>query len=96
MKRVSYEEMVREFHRVLVKKGFTDERAEAAAEIFAQNSLAGVYSHGLNRFPRVVEYLEKGALERASRFWPAECKACDGSGVCTGKGVRHRHCSPGK
>ena len=62
MKRVSYEEMVREFHRVLVKKGFTDERAEAAAEIFAQNSLAGVYSHGLNRFPRVVEYLEKGEI----------------------------------
>ena len=62
MKRVPYEEMVREFHRVLVKKGFTDERAEAAAEIFAQNSLAGVYSHGLNRFPRVVEYLEKGEI----------------------------------
>lgn len=63
MKRVSYETMVREFKRVLVKKGFSDERGEAAAEIFAQNSLAGVYSHGLNRFPRVVEYLEKGEID---------------------------------
>ncbi len=63
MMRVPYETMVDEFNRVLVKKGFTPERAKAAAEIFAQNSLAGVYSHGLNRFPRVVEYLEKGEID---------------------------------
>ncbi len=63
MKRVPYETMVSEFKRVLVKKGFTEDRAEAAAGIFAQNSLAGVYSHGLNRFPRVVEYLEKGEID---------------------------------
>ena len=62
MKRVPYETMVNDFKRVLVKKGFTEDRAEAAAVIFAQNSLAGVYSHGLNRFPRVVEYLEKGEI----------------------------------
>lgn len=62
MIRVPYETMVKEFKRVLVKKGFKEERAEAAAVIFAQNSLAGVYSHGLNRFPRVVEYLEKGEI----------------------------------
>lgn len=63
MMRVPYETMVNEFNRVLVKKGFIEERAKAAAEIFAQNSLAGVYSHGLNRFPRVVEYLEKGEID---------------------------------
>ena len=58
--RVSYDTMLQEFKRVLTKKGFQEDRAEAAAAIFAQNSLAGVYSHGLNRFPKVVEYLEKG------------------------------------
>ena len=63
MKRVPYETMVKEFKRVLVKKGFSEKRGEAAAEIFAQNSLAGVYSHGLNRFPRVVSYLEKGEID---------------------------------
>ena len=61
--RVKYEEMVNEFKRVLEKYGFDGKRAEEAAEIFAQNSLAGVYSHGLNRFPRVVEYLKKGEIE---------------------------------
>ncbi len=63
MKRVPYETMLSEFKRVLMKKGFKEDRAEAAATIFAQNSLAGVYSHGLNRFPRVVEYLEKGEID---------------------------------
>lgn len=63
MKRVPYETMVKEFKRVLTKKGFSEERGQAAAEIFAQNSLAGVYSHGLNRFPRVISYLEKGEID---------------------------------
>ena len=52
--RVPYETMLAEFERVLKKYGFSPERAHEAAEIFAQNSLAGVFSHGLNRFPRVV------------------------------------------
>ena len=63
MMRIPYETMVSEFERVLKKKGFKEDRARAAATIFAQNSLAGVYSHGLNRFPRVVEYLEKGGID---------------------------------
>lgn len=60
--RVSYENMVKEFKRVLTKYGFNEKNAEGAAEIFAQNSLVGVYSHGLNRFPRVIEYLKKGEI----------------------------------
>lgn len=60
--RVSYENMVKEFKRVLTKYGFNEKNAEDAAEIFAQNSLVGVYSHGLNRFPRVIEYLKKGEI----------------------------------
>lgn len=63
MKRVAYQEMVNEFARVLAARGFSAEDARAAAEIFAQNSLAGVYSHGLNRFPRLVSYLEKGVID---------------------------------
>ena len=61
--RVTYEEMTAEFKRVLAKYGFEEERAQAAAEIFAQNSLAGVHSHGLNRFPVVVEYLKNGSID---------------------------------
>ena len=61
-----YETMLAEFERVLTKYGFAPERAHEAAEIFAQNSLAGVFSHGLNRFPRAVEYLRKGEIDPAA------------------------------
>ena len=67
MKRIAYEEMKRQFARVLESRGFSAEDARSAGEIFAQNSLAGVYSHGLNRFPRVVEYLDKGEIDPNAR-----------------------------
>ena len=76
MKRVAYEEMDAQFTRVLEKHGFTPADAKDAAVIFAQNSLSGVYSHGLNRFPRVVSYLEKGEIDPLAR---AECISRMGS-----------------
>lgn len=76
MKRVPYQEMVGEFARVLESLGFQPGDARDAAVIFAQNSLAGVYSHGLNRFPRVVSYLKKGEIDPNAR---AACTASFGS-----------------
>ena len=49
--------------RVLIKKGFSEERAEASALLFTQTSCDGVYSHGYVRFPRVVEYIDKGYID---------------------------------
>ena len=76
MKRIPYEEMAAQFARVLEKKGFLPEDARDAAVIFAHNSLAGVFSHGLNRFPRVVSYLEKGEIDPGAR---ATCEAAMGA-----------------
>lgn len=85
MKRVAYEEMVAQFTRVLKKHGFTPADAKDAAVIFAQNSLSGVYSHGLNRFPRVVSYLEKGEIDPLAR---AECISRMGSmDGCSPQGI---------
>ena len=75
MMRVSYQTMLAEFERVLTKYGFSADRAHDAAEIFAQNSLAGVFSHGLNRFPVAVDYLKKGEIDPAAE---AECVASFG------------------
>lgn len=61
--RVAYEDMVKEFKRVLMKYGFEEKDAQDSAEIFTANSMAGVYSHGLNRFPRVISYLEHGTID---------------------------------
>ncbi|TCK92713.1 3-dehydro-L-gulonate 2-dehydrogenase [Natranaerovirga hydrolytica] len=61
--RVRYEEMIDEFKKILIKKGFSESDALDAGTIFAQNSLDGVYSHGVNRFPRVISYIEKGGID---------------------------------
>ena len=61
-KRVPYQEMVDRFARVLESRGFQPGDAVDAAEIFAQNSLAGVYSHGLNRFPESSAIWIRGTL----------------------------------
>ncbi len=62
MLRIKYEDMVKEFRRVLVSRGFSGKNAEDAAVVFAQNSLDGIYSHGLNRFARFVSYVDKGEI----------------------------------
>lgn len=62
MLRIKYDDLAAEFKRVLVSRGFNDKNASDAATVFAQNSLDGIYSHGINRFPRVVEYLDKGEI----------------------------------
>lgn len=67
MKRIKYEDMVTEFKRILETRGFEEKSALDAAEVFAKNSLDGVYSHGVNRFPRVVEYLDKKEIDPSVR-----------------------------
>ena len=61
--RVSFERMYQEFLRVLLKMGFRQHRAELCARLFAETSRDGVYSHGLNRFPRFIEYIKKGYID---------------------------------
>lgn len=61
--RVRYDDMKKEFCRVLENHAFKHEDAMDAAKIFADNGLFGVYSHGLNRFPVVVDYLKKGVID---------------------------------
>lgn len=61
--RVFFEDMKNEFKRVLIKKGFSEERAEASAKLFTETSCDGVYSHGYVRFPRVIEYIDKGYID---------------------------------
>lgn len=60
--RVPYEVMLNEFKRVLLKKGVDETTAIEAATNFARTSLDGVYSHGINRFPRLISYIEKGIV----------------------------------
>lgn len=61
--RVSYDTMVNEFIRVLRKRGFTEERAGLSAKLYADASRDGVYTHGLNRFPKFMISIDKGCVD---------------------------------
>jgi len=58
--RIPFGQLHGELARILRKKGFSPDRADLSARLFAETTQDGVYSHGVNRFPRFLEYLDKG------------------------------------
>lgn len=65
--RVSYQELYDVLLRVLLKTGMETERAKLCAQLFADTSRDGVYSHGLNRFPRFVDMIHRGLVDIHAR-----------------------------
>ena len=57
---ISDKEMLKTLRSILLKLNFPKKRAEERAAIFTQNSVDGIYSHGINRFPRFVQYIKNG------------------------------------
>jgi 3-dehydro-L-gulonate 2-dehydrogenase len=60
---ISPGEMQQRFASILGNRGFTKERADAIAEIFTSNSVDGIYTHGVNRFPAFVKHVEGGLVQ---------------------------------
>jgi len=61
--RIPYEELRETFLKKLLQYGFPAEGAATCARLFADNTLDGVFSHGINRFPRFVEYIRDGYVK---------------------------------
>ena len=61
--RIKYDDMLNEFKKILITRGYNEEDAYECAKNFADNSRDGVYSHGVNRFARVIEYIDKGYID---------------------------------
>jgi 3-dehydro-L-gulonate 2-dehydrogenase len=51
------------FENILLGKGFKKNKAVEIASVFTNNSVDGVYTHGVNRFPRFIEYIQKGYIQ---------------------------------
>lgn len=64
--RIPFPKMKTEFERILRNLNFTPQKAEKCASIFATNSLEGIYSHGVYRFPRFVDYIKRGFVKPAA------------------------------
>lgn len=60
--KVTFEQLKAAFNRVLISRGVDNETADACAEMFARTTESGVYSHGVNRFPRFIQQLENGDI----------------------------------
>ena len=59
--RIPFDQMCKVFQDALLDSGFSRERAALCARIFAESSLDGVYSHGVNRFAGFVPALDRAA-----------------------------------
>ena len=62
MMKIPFETMKATFSKVLLREGFSEDKAIHCATIFAENSRDGVYTHGLNRFPSFVEMIRFGLV----------------------------------
>ncbi len=70
---IEYSALLETFQEILVGEGFDPLDAFAAASVFANNSLDGIYSHGVNRFPKMVSYVKKGYIN------PKDIAVCEQS-----------------
>lgn len=57
-------EMQQTFNRILLQAGFTGSKALQCAEVFTNNSVDGVYTHGIYRFARFVQYVRDGWVKK--------------------------------
>ena len=66
MLRVPYADLDHALYRSMLHLGLHGERAALCARLFAETTRDGVYTHGLNRFPRFVEMVANGSIDLAA------------------------------
>ncbi len=66
MLRIPYQALEATLERTLLPLGFTAPRAALCARLFAETTRDGVYTHGLNRFPRFLAMLRAGTVDPAA------------------------------
>lgn len=61
--RIKAEEMKSVFYGILVKAGYRADKAASIADIFTTNTLEGIHTHGVNRFPRFINNTREGYIK---------------------------------
>jgi 3-dehydro-L-gulonate 2-dehydrogenase len=59
-------------YRLFEKHGFTEAKARSLAKVHTESTLDGVNSHGINRVPLFIEYVEKGVVNLDAEAEPSE------------------------
>ena len=63
MTRIRFDEMKATIKQAFTLAGMPEDKAATCARIHTESSRDGVYSHGLNRVERFVEYIGKGWVD---------------------------------
>ena len=63
MLRIPYDDLYTALHRAMLRLGLKGDRAADCARLFAETTRDGVYTHGLNRFPRFAESIANGSVD---------------------------------
>ena len=63
MLRVPYDDLYAALDRAMQRLGMAAERAAVCARLFAETTRDGVYTHGLNRFPRFAASIANGSVD---------------------------------
>jgi 3-dehydro-L-gulonate 2-dehydrogenase len=63
MLRVPYNELYETLTKAMERLGLAEERAALCARLFAETTRDGVYTHGLNRFPRFAATVGNGSVD---------------------------------
>ncbi len=63
MLRIPFDDLYAALHRAMLSLGLTGDRAALCARLFAETTRDGVYTHGLNRFPRFSAQVRNGSVD---------------------------------
>ncbi|MEO5997769.1 MAG: 3-dehydro-L-gulonate 2-dehydrogenase [Chitinophagaceae bacterium] len=63
MTRITFDEMKATIKSAFLHAGMPEEKADTCARVHAESSRDGVYSHGLNRVERFVDYIDKQLVD---------------------------------
>lgn len=60
---IQFDEMQKLLYLLFRKYSFTEEKAKLLAKTYTETTLDGVNSHGINRVPLFIEYIENGVIK---------------------------------
>ncbi|WP_409310554.1 3-dehydro-L-gulonate 2-dehydrogenase [Pectobacterium sp. B1J-3] len=63
MQRIKFDIMKDTVKKAFLNVGLSEQNAEVCAQIHTESSCDGIYSHGLNRVSRFVDYVKKGWVD---------------------------------
>ena len=61
--KIQLQKMKEVLEKLFLKYNFSADKATFLAKVYAENTLDGVNSHGINRVPLFIEYVENGSVK---------------------------------